>query len=216
MKLNNLIGQRFGRLVVIERAENSKSGRVQWLCKCDCRNTCVVAANNLGRTTSSCGCLADESRKSVKHGQRHHRIYYIWCSMKQRCLNPKSQGYKLYGAKGISICSDWATDFEAFYQWVISNSYDDTLSIDRIDNAKGYEPSNCRWITMKQQQNNRSTNQQIEHDGETHTISEWSEITKLPPRLIVLRLSRGWPVSRALMEPENDKYRNHRSPRRST
>lgn len=96
--------------------------------------------------------------------------------MRCRCHNEKDSGYHKYGAKGISVCDEWRNSFESFYSWSISNGYRDGLTIDRINPNGNYEPSNCRWVTMIDQQRNRGNNIKIEHNGETHTISEWCEI----------------------------------------
>ena len=88
------------------------------------------------------------------HGMYQSRLYGIWEGMKYRCNNPKSDAYKYYGGRGIKICDEW-DKFVPFYNWAMKNGYSDELTIDRIDNDKGYSPDNCRWATMKQQVQNR-------------------------------------------------------------
>ena len=156
-KLIDLTGQKFGRLTVVER-HGVKDGHAAWLCKCDCGNTTVVNGRNLrnGRTTS-CGCLHKEqlSARSITHGLTNTRLHRIWHCMINRCTYEKGKDFPFYGGRGIKVCDEWKNDFKAFFDWAMENGYSDKLSIDRIDVNGNYEPSNCRWETMKAQANNR-------------------------------------------------------------
>ena len=160
----DMTGQRFGRLVVKERAVN-RGEQTYWICICDCGNTKVARASDLRRGhTKSCGCLHKEvvagtlhhKINTTTHGKSNTRLYRIWSCMKTRCYNEKWINYKNYGGRGIAICDDWRNDFQAFYTWALSHGYSDTLTIDRIDVNGNYEPTNCRWITLKEQQSNRT------------------------------------------------------------
>ena len=152
MNSNNLVGKRFGRLVVIRDSGKRKRREIAWLCICDCGNTLESRGPNLRLgNTRSCGCLNIEN--IYKHGDATNgptRLYRIWVAMKQRCNNLNYQSYKYYGKRGIKVCKDWINNYSAFKFWAILNGYQDNLTIDRIENNGNYEPSNCQWITASE------------------------------------------------------------------
>ena len=160
----DLTGQRFGRLVVVSRAE-SKGNMTRWNCVCDCGNETVVYSNNLRRGyTQSCGCYRHEfelerlSKKKThgeSHGKNKTRLYGIWSGMITRCFNEKSKRYEDYGGRGITVCDEWLNSFEAFRDWALSHGYSDELTIDRIDVNGNYCPENCKWATMAEQNKNK-------------------------------------------------------------
>ena len=180
--LIDLTGKRFGKLTIVEYL-----GKSYWLCKCDCGNKKVIYGNSLKRGLSdSCGCLKSERLKNklriyknLPYNKEQSRLHKIWQHMQSRCFNKNNNKYHLYGARGIKVCKEWI-HFENFYSWAINNGYKNDLTIDRIDNNGDYKPSNCRWITYKEQNRNRRNNRLITYNNQTKCISEWEEITGLP------------------------------------
>lgn len=112
-------------------------------------------------------------KNDIPQNYRDLRIYRIWAGMKSRCSNPKSSHYFNYGGRGIKVCDDWNKKygFFEFYRWAMNNGYNDKLSIDRIDNNKGYSPNNCRWATISEQINNRRKTFKVIYKGEERTLS---------------------------------------------
>lgn len=152
----NLTGRKFGKLTAIKIDYKSKDYKTFWLCKCDCGNyTSVYVSKLTTGKTKTCGCSRTTDPHNYKHGLRHTRLYRIWANMKTRCYNKMDPHYSRWGGRGVKICNEWINDFKAFYDWAIKNGYQDNLSIDRINNDGNYEPNNCRWATIKQQNNNK-------------------------------------------------------------
>jgi hypothetical protein len=136
-------------------------------------------------------------------GKSYSRLYGIWNGIIFRCSNPKFIQFANYGGRGITVCNEWAESFASFREWAQGNGYDDKLQIDRIDNDGNYEPSNCRWVTGKQNCRNRSNNRLVTAFGETKSVMEWVD----DPRCIVTfnqlhdRLRRGWSHVAAITAP---------------
>lgn len=160
-KIIDITGNKYNMLTVLRYDHSSDDkGRSYWLCKCDCGNEKVILSDSLKNgNTKSCGCLKKQNNQT--NGLWNTRIYNIWRNMKGRCYNPKSyKNYKHYGGRGIKVCDEWLNDFKSFYNWSITHGYRDDLTIDRIDVNGNYEPSNCRWITMQEQNRNKRSNKQ--------------------------------------------------------
>ena len=219
----DITGQKFGKLTVISFSRDVKSGnryRKYWNCICECGNHKEVRLDSLtSGNVKSCGCLHEEvSYKNLTPGSPKYdvidkRLRGIWEGIKRRCLNEKCSCFNRYGGRGITICDEWL-DFNKFAKWALSNGYRKDLTIDRIDNNKGYEPSNCRWITTKEQQFNKRNNKRFFHDGKNLTLPEWSEILHISLDTLVSRIyTRGWNVERALTEPVHTQSRNKKAKR---
>lgn len=131
------------------------------MCCCVCGNERKVVEHALKEgKTKSCGCLKSYfiSKNKKTHGESRTRLWNVWRSMKQRCYYPKHMAYYNYGGRGITICNEWLKDTSKFFRWARSHGYKDNLDIDRIDNNSNYRPNNCRFVTKKENNNNRRDN----------------------------------------------------------
>lgn len=163
------IGMRFGKLMVIGLGYDTKRQNNTWKCLCDCgKEIEVLPGNAKAGRVHSCGCAQIES--ATTHGDSGTRLYRIWVGMKRRCTAKNHATYQNYGARGITVCSEWLV-YENFHQWAMSHDYNDSLSIDRIDVNGNYCLENCRWVTTKQQSNNRRSTRYVTVFGETLPVT---------------------------------------------
>ena len=208
----DLTGRRFGRLTVIERAEN-RNNHTMWRCVCECGNEITTRMDNLTRGGSlSCGCYNRErsSEHHKRHGESDTRLHREWRKIRYRCSKLGHDRWEDYGGRGITVCPEWRNSFEAFRDWALANGYRDDLTIDRINVNGNYCPENCRWVTNQVQQNNRRDNHYIEYNGEKHTITEWARLYGLKENALVHRILRGWDIGRALHTPVATKTRKRK------
>lgn len=205
----DITGERFGKLTVLGKSKMQDGNGLLWDCLCDCGNKKTVRGFNLRKgKTKSCGCIRKEKPNGEKHGMSNSRLYSVWSNMKTRCCNKNNRAYPRYGGRGIKVCDEWNNP-ESFIEWALDNGYSDKLTLDRIDNDGNYCPNNCRWVSMKDQENNTSRNVLIEFNGELKTFSQWCENFNLPyntvhKRVFVLK----WDFEKAIKTPIKEKYRN--------
>lgn len=206
-------GNKYGKLTVIRRAENAPKGIARWECKCDCGNVVTVRGNNLkSGEVKSCGCLIGANNKErATHKMSKTRLYRTWAAIKARCYYKSQPAYKSYGARGIKMCDEWLNSFEAFAEWALSNGYKDDLTIERIDNDKGYAPDNCKWISLGEQANNRRSNIKITYQGETRNLFQWCRKFGKDYYSVHNRMYKlGWDFERAIFEPVHVEKRNRK------
>jgi len=202
------VGTVFGRWTTITPVWiDEAAGRAMVRCRCSCQlgTEKTVRASRLlyGGHSLSCGCLARElshSRKTHGHWTGNHatKTYTVWVAMKARCRCPTSHNYPRYGARGISVCSQW-DDFAAFLADM--GEAPPGMSLERIDNDGNYEPANCRWASPLEQGRNRSTNRPLTLNGTTLCLIEWAEQLGINAATIAMRKTKGWSDERALTTP---------------
>lgn len=198
----DLTGLEFGRLTVLTFTGFDKQAKALWLCRCSCDGREVVVQGTRLRVgkTVSCGCYrSQKSGARVRtHGQSHTHLHVVWKSMIQRCTNPNNKSYPSYGARGITVHPSWRSSFETFVRDV-SDGYSRDLELDRIDNSRGYEPGNVRWVPRIVNARNKRSNRCVTFQGQTKTLAEWGELLGIKPGTLQWRLSRGWTPERALV-----------------
>lgn len=194
--IKDMTGLRFGRLTVLSITPKRHNRCVIWLCKCDCGKTVEAQGSYLRNgETKSCGCLHDETISknlipfSPTHGGYKDRLHGVWTSMLTRCRNPNSESYHNYGGRGITVCKEWETSYQAFKDWAYSNGYDENAeygkcTLDRIDVNGNYCPENCRFISAHEQCKNMRVNRNITICGKTKCLADWARCIGVTPGAI--------------------------------
>lgn len=204
-RAKNYTGKKFNRLTAIKSI-----GGTLWEFKCDCGKTKItkIYPVKMGRV-KSCGCLHMERCRAgtnrLKHGDARKgkvtKLHKIWRKMIGRCCCKTDAAYSAYGGRGIKLCKEWLNDYVNFREWANNNGYAEGLTIERIDNDKGYCPNNCRFATRKEQARNRRTSNKVTYRGQTKCLSEWAEELNISEYTLWQRLNKlGWSVERALTE----------------
>ena len=201
-------GDRFFRIKILSETKPSITPggtiRRRFLCQCDCGKKWSVAMADLrSGDTKSCGCLKiDRSKKRLtKHGLCKNKSYRTWCGIKDRCLNSNTPSFKNYGGRGITVCDRWVNSFENFYEDMGEPSKE--LSIERVDNNKGYFKTNCKWATRSEQSRNKRNVRLITYKNKTQTILEWANEMGIKHGTMYVRFKKGWSVDKSLNFRQN-------------
>lgn len=201
-QFEDLTGQKFSRLLVVERVESTDGRISRYNCLCDCGNYRIVQSSSLKNNhTTSCGCWHIEQAQKTNrtHGKHKSSEYVTWYSMKTRCYS-ETKAAKNYRDRGIKICDRWLESFENFYE-DMGDKPSPKHSIDRIDNNGDYCPENCRWATREEQNSNRRNTITLTLNGETKTAKEWSSCLNKNYNTIISRKKAGWTDFKVLTEP---------------
>jgi hypothetical protein len=194
----DMMHKRFGRLMVYADAGKTKAGDYQYLVLCDCGESRVIRGSVMrSGATKSCGCVRRETtaQKNFKHGGVGTPTYESWQAMKNRCLSKSQLSYQRYGGAGITIDPAWM-EFANFVADM--GERPEGMTLDRIDNVKGYSKNNCRWATVAEQNRNTKQNVFLTHDGKTMCMKDWANETGIPYPTIQDRVRRGFPTERIL------------------
>lgn len=200
-RLIDLSGQVFGHLTVLSRV--SATGQAKWLCRCKCGAERTYPGYELRNGhIKSCGCQRGPSSKerNTTHGMTRTPTYQVWVNMRNRCYRPEVRGYERYGGAGIAVCESWRSSFEAFLKDMGPRPVG--FQLDRIDPTGDYSPSNCRWVDINTQANNKKRVRQVTINGITRPVAEWCRVLGLPHRTIRARIyEAGWDPVKALTVP---------------
>lgn len=201
----DLTGKRFGRLLVLHYDYTDSLGKKRWKCRCNCGNISFPTTGNLNsKKVVSCGCWRREYAilSETTHGDTGSKMHRIWGAMIQRCHNPKTANYKNYGERGIRVCKRWRSYINFLNDM---GRPEEGMTIERIDNNKGYNPSNCRWASRKEQARNTRQNRWIRFRGRTLCVKDWSRLLKIDTSTIYDRLKRGLSTKEVLHSTQEAK-----------
>lgn len=188
-------GQRRGSFLIKEQAPFVRGKSRKWVCVCNCGNIKIETSGNIKRAAYlRCNerCTAPQKSKM--------RFYMTWRGMILRCTDKNNRDYKHWGGRGITVCEEWASDYFCFHKWA-EERYKKGLSLDRIDNNKGYFPENCRYTTPRIQCNNRRSNRLVKLNGKTKTLSDWLRTYNIPKITFFARVKKGWSIKSAITTP---------------
>jgi len=213
MTAKNIAGQKFHSLTVVERVENVR-GAAAWRCRCECGAERIARGIDLrSGSIKSCGCTMRARLRELRttHGMSRSPEWTCWESMLRRCSDPRVKFYRRYGGRGIKVCDRWR-DFANFFA-DMGPRPSPKHSIERNDTNGNYEPGNCRWATPIEQQNNRSDNVLLTHNGRTMTLTQWAREVGMAENTLRARIRNGWPTGAALTRPAVPRAAPGTSPR---
>lgn len=201
---HTIVGEKIGKLTVLERTDKRYRGNVVYKCICECGNICYKSRASLIKNSGIKGCGCYEPKK--KYYNKNARLYQLWCCIKKRCLDERPKTAKTYKLRGITICDEWKKDFNKFQEWALQNGYREEIlpnglnkwTIDRIDTNGNYEPNNCRFITVKQQARNTRKNRIIEINGTKRCLAEWCELYNITNTTFYHRIKCGLTEEQAI------------------
>lgn len=191
---------------VLEKVPRNKGDKYSFLlCECACGLIKKVRSSSYGVDSFRCRKCHSHNKK---HGNSDSNLYVRWSAMKQRCLYKKSNSAKNYSERGISICDEWIDNFDSFYQWSIKNGYHPDLSLDRIDNNKGYYPENCRWTTRSIQNKNQRKNIVVEIEGRSMILKDWCRFFDINYDSVRNKIYTGMTPKEAILLKASEKEKN--------
>lgn len=200
-KILDITGERFGGLRVL-CFDKIRKRKAYWICECDCGNVSSIRGDGMKNGHTSC-CFVCGRKKLIDrntiHGMSHSPEFKIWHGMIERCIRDSHSSFKYYGLKGIKVCDEWLS-FEKFYKDM--GSRPKGMTLDRINSSGDYCKENCRWATVREQNNNRSSNHKITFKDKTQNLTEWANENGILHETLSLRLRKyGWSIERALTTP---------------
>lgn len=193
----DLTGQKYGRWLVVGKADRPR----YWRCICECgTQKDVLASSFLRGVSKSCGCYNREitRKRHLTHGESGTPLYHVWHGMLQRCYYDKHIDRQWYSDLNIDVCEEWRHDYAAFRDWMVENGYEVGMTLDRIDNTKGYCPENCRLVTPREQACNRRSNIMIDYNGKVQPLKIWAEELDINYHTLYRRIKKGLPFEAAI------------------
>ena len=196
---SKLIGQTINGFEILDSYYKERAG-TYLIVKCiHCNKKQEKYHSHLTRNKAKCDCQKENIHNSK--GYTKTRLYKIYLGILSRTSNSHRKAYKNYGERGIKMCEEWKNDFIKFYEWSMKNGYQENLSIERINVNGNYEPSNCKWITLKEQANNKRNSHFITYKGETKTLAQWAFKYDIKYTTLIQRIRNGWDIEKALTTP---------------